>query len=172
MLPNFLPQYSPQGLMAHFGVPGAALPYLSPALFGQPGVYGLNGSIAYPAGPGVVMQPPFMVGTAGAQHPAQQIVLLLGQLAQQISVQGGVSQHISAGLLHLAHQLLAYQQLAQGQPFIGAGQPLGLGTPFIASQYLTPNVFAGVPQGGFAFTPPFSPQQAQAWGVSRPQTIQ
>jgi hypothetical protein len=163
-VPQFstLPQFSPLGLMTPFA--------------GVPGAYGVNGSIGLP--PAVMVQPPY----ATTPHPAQQIVLLLEQLAQQISIQGAVSQHIGHALHHLVQQLLTYQQLAQTQPFIGTGQTLGLTAPFLGAPvspyfatptpYATPNVFAGVPQAGFAFAPPFTPQQAQAWGISRPQTIQ
>ena len=169
----FLPQYSPQGLMA---------PFISPALFGQPGAYP-NGSLSYygygPSAAAVV--PPFIspfaatpIGFGGA-HPAQTIVPLLGQLAQQFSAHGIVSQQIATVLHHLVQQVFSFQLLAQSQPFIGAGQFFGLGTPMLGSpisqvtpgQYLTPSLFTGVPQA-YGFTP----QQAQAWGATRAQTIQ
>ena len=163
MLTNFLPQY-------------LGFPHMSPAWFGQPGVYGFGGSFGYPAGPSVVVQQPYpsngtthpffsAIGIGGTPYSVQQIIPLLGQLAQQISVQGAVSQQIAYVLHHLA--LLSSQLLVQFQPFVGAGQAFGLGVPF-PGQYLTPTVFAGAPQGGFGF----NPQQAQAWGASRPQTIQ
>ena len=205
MLPSFYSQYSPyvpQGLFAQFsGVPGAGLSPVSPALFGQPGAYGFNGSLTYPPSSVGVTQPlqpfsglpnaifaspyisspyisspyvsspfassPFVsspfASFAGqaVPHPAQQMLLLLGQLAQQICVQGVASQQIGISLYQLACQLLAQPLAVQGiapQPFIGTGQPFGLGAPF----------FAGTAPGSFGITP----QQAQAWGATRPQTIQ
>jgi len=200
MLPSFYSQYSPyvpQGLFAQFsGIPGAGLSPVSPALFGQPGAYGFNGSLTYPPSSVGVTQPlqPFsglpngifaspyisspyisspyvsspyvsspFASFAGqaVPHPAQQMLLLLGQLAQQICLQGVASQQIGIGLYQLAYQLLAQPLAVQGiapQPFIGTGQPFGLGAPF----------FAGTAPGGFGITP----QQAQAWGATRPQTIQ
>ena len=134
MLSPFLPQYSPQALIG-----------TSPAWFGQPSAYGFNGSLGYQPVPAGLAQPPY-VGYAGIPHPSQQIILLLGQLAQQISVQGGVSQQIAAALNQLAHQLVSYQLLAQGQPLVGAAQAFGFGAPFIGApvgQYLTPGLFAG-----------------------------
>src|SRR5439155_22682586 len=44
-------------------------------------------------------------GYAGVHHPAQQIVLLLGQLAQQILAQTAVTQQISIALQQLVQQL-------------------------------------------------------------------
>jgi len=190
MLPSFYSQYSPyvpQGLFAQFsGIPGAGLSPVSPALFGQPGAYGFNGSLTYPPSSVGVTQPlqPFsglpngifaspyisspyvsspFASFAGqaVHHPAQQMLLLLGQLAQQICAQGVASQQIGMSLYQLAYQLLAQPLAVQGiapQPFIGTGQPFGLGAPF----------FAGTAPGGFGITP----QQAQAWGATRPQTIQ
>jgi len=159
---------------------------VSPALFGQPGAYGFNGSLTYPPSSVGVTQPlqPFsglpngifaspyisspyvsspFASFAGqaVHHPAQQMLLLLGQLAQQICAQGVASQQIGMSLYQLAYQLLAQPLAVQGiapQPFIGTGQPFGLGAPF----------FAGTAPGGFGITP----QQAQAWGATRPQTIQ
>jgi len=83
-------------------------------------------------------------GYAGAHHPVQQIVLVLGQLAQQISVQTAMTQQISIALQQLVHQLAV-----QGLP---SHQGAGL------------SAFQGA-YGGF--TP-----QAQAWGANRAQTIQ
>jgi hypothetical protein len=101
--------------------------------------------------------------------PVQQIVPVLAQLAQQIAVQSAVAQQIGIAVHQLAHQL-AVQGLqsypgsgfGNGQGFAGAGQlfsggvtqPFGPGGPFL-----------GAPGG-------FNPQQAQAWGANRPQTIQ
>jgi hypothetical protein len=77
-----------------------------------------------------------------AQHPAQQIVSALGQLAQQIAVQSAVMQQIGAALHQLAQQLAI--QSSQAQPSFGLGSSQG---------------FAGL-----------NPQ-AQAWVANRP-TIQ
>jgi hypothetical protein len=124
-------------------------------------------------------------GPAG-NIPVQQIVPLLAQLAQQIAVQSAVAQQIGIAVHQLAHQL-AVQGLqsypgsgfGSGQAFAGAGQqfsggaaqPFGPGGPFLGTpgaQYFAPNSF-NTPQGGYGG---FNPQQAQAWGANRPQTIQ
>jgi len=97
-------------------------------------------------------------GYAGVHHPAQQIILLLGQLAQQISVQTAVTQQISIGLQQLVHQL-AVQGLHQTHP--GALGAFG-------GQYFAQSPFTGATQAAYGgFTPP-----AQAWGANRAQTIQ
>ena len=167
MLSNFS-QYSPQGFIPQFpGLQGAGWPQMSPGLFGQPGAYAGFVPFAHEpalAGmyPSSFLQNPFVpsplapsplaynplpgsfAGFAGAHHPAQQIVLVLGQLAQQISVQTAVTQQISIALQQLVHQLAV-----QGLP---SHQGAGL------------SAFQGA-YGGF--TP-----QAQAWGANRAQTIQ
>ncbi len=118
MLSNFS-QYSPQGFIPQFpGLQGAGWPQMSPGLFGQPGAYAGFVPFAHePALAGLYptpfLQNPFVpspfapsplaynplpgsfAGFAGAHHPAQQIVLVLGQLAQQISVQTAMTQQIS-----------------------------------------------------------------------------
>jgi hypothetical protein len=114
------------------------------------------------------LQNSFAGGPVG-NIPVQQIVPVLAQLAQQIAVQSAVAQQIGIAVHQLAHQL-AVQGLqsypgsgfGNGQAFAGAGQlfsggaaqPFGPGGPFL-----------GAPGG-------FNPQQAQAWGANRPQTIQ
>src|SRR5436853_3042237 len=96
-------------------------------------------------------------GYAGAHHPAQQIVLLLGQLAQQISAQTAVTQQISIGLQQLVQQL-AVQGLQTHPGALGA----------FGGQYFAQSPFTGATQGAFGgFTP-----QAQAGGANRSQTIQ
>jgi hypothetical protein len=126
-------------------------------------------------------------GPAG-NIPVQQIVPVLAQLAQQIAVQSAVAQQIGIAIHQLAHQLAAQglQGGQQGQPgggfgtgqaFAGAGQPFsggatqpfGPGGPFPGTQHFGPNSFSNTPQGGYGG---FSPQQAQAWGANRPQTVQ
>jgi len=144
---------------------------MSPGLFGQPGAYN-SGYVPFghePALAGMYPSPfapsPFaynpLLGSfasyAGAHHPAQQIVLLLGQLAQQISAQTAVTQQISIGLHQLVHQL-AVQGLQTPQGALGA----------FGGQYFAPSPFTGATQGAYGgFTP-----QAQAWGANRAQTIQ
>jgi hypothetical protein len=118
-------------------------------------------------------------GHPGVNVPAQQIALVLAQLAQQIAVQSAVAQQIGIAVQQLAQQLAtqgpgAGQAFAGGgQPFIGgAAQPFGLGGPILGNpgaQYFGPNSFSNTPQGGYGG---FNPQQAQAWGANRPQTIQ
>ncbi|TLY73586.1 MAG: hypothetical protein E6K49_14315, partial [Gammaproteobacteria bacterium] len=82
---------------------------MSPGLFGQPGAYAgfvpfahepaLAGMYPTPFLQNPFLQNPFVPSPyAGAHHPAQQIVLVLGQLAQQISVQTAVTQQISIAL--------------------------------------------------------------------------
>jgi hypothetical protein len=193
MLSNYS-QYSPQALMSQFpGLQGAGWPpgaYSGIAPFGyDPGQAGMsqNQFSLSPFAPTPHPQSQLFLsplgynpllssfaGYAGAHHPVQQIVLVLGQLAQQISVQGAVIQQVSVALQQLVQQL-AVQSLQShgglgagqafagaGQPFVGAGQPLGIGAPFLQ------NPFASATQGGYGG---FSPQ-AQAWGANRAQTIQ
>ena len=112
-------------------------------------------------------------GAAGANVPVQQIVPILAQLAQQIAVQSAVAQQIGIAVHQLAHQL-ATQGLGQGlgggqafaapQPFIGGGQ--GFGQGYAPSQ---PFIGGGAQPFGLGG---FNPQQAQAWGANRAQTIQ
>src|SRR5205823_6287058 len=96
-------------------------------------------------------------GYAGAHQPAQQIILLLGQLAQQISAQTAVTQQISIGLQQLVQQL-AVQGLQTHPGALGA----------FGGQYFAQSPFTGATPGAFGgFTP-----QAQGWGTNRAQTIQ
>jgi hypothetical protein len=201
MLSNFS-QHPPQGLMSQFpGLQGAGWPQMSPGLFGQPGAYSGSAPFGYEPGQAGMSQNPFLqnpftqnqfslspfatsplgynpllssfAGYAGAHNPAQQVVLVLGQLAQQISVQSALIQQISIALQQLVHQL-AVQSLQSHQGGglgLGAGQPLGVGGPFFGSlggQYFGQNPFASATQGGYGG---FSPQ-AQSWGANRAQTIQ
>ncbi|TLZ63567.1 MAG: hypothetical protein E6K20_01190 [Gammaproteobacteria bacterium] len=183
MLSN-LSQYSPQGFVPQFhGLQGAGWPQMGPGPFAQPGAYpGLVPFAHEPALTGMYpspfLQTPFaatpfaatpfapaigynpllsLAGYAGAHHPAQQIVLVLGQLAQQISVQTALTQQISIALQQLVHQLAV-----QGLQIPGAG----LGA--FGGQYFAQNPFAGATQGAYGG---FSPQ-AQVWGANRAQTIQ
>jgi len=109
-------------------------------------------------------------GHAGAHNPTQHIITALGQLAQQFSVHGAMTQQIGIALQQLAQQVAT--QSLQTQPYAGAGQPFGFGGSFVGNpagggQYFGQNPFAGA-QGGYGG---FSPQ-AQAWGANRQQTIQ
>src|SRR6266478_2049577 len=184
MLSNFSP-YPPQGLMSQFpGLQGAGWPQMSPALFGQPGVYGGNAPFGYEPGQAGMGQNQFSLsplghnpllssfaGYAGAHNPAQQIVLVLGQLAQQISVQSALIQQISIALQQLVHQLAVQSLLSHQGAGLGAGQALGVGGPFLGSfggQYFGLNPLASAAQSGYGG---FSPQ-AQSWGANRAQTIQ
>jgi len=143
MLSN-LSQYSPQGLIPQFpGLQTAGLPdQLNPWLQ-NPGAHSpLQSSFGPLQG--------FFGGHAGVNTPVQQIVPVLAQLAQQIAVQAAVAQQIGVAVHQLAQQL-AVQSL-QNYPGAGFG-----------------STFTNTAQGGYGG---ISPQQAQAWGVNRPQTIQ
>ena len=157
MVSNFS-QYSPQGLASQFpGLQATGWPQMSPGLFGQD-------SAQTP-----FTQNPFL------QHPAQQLVPVLGQLALQLAAHAAMTQQIGIALHQLAHQLGGAQSqqgypggfgagqafAGVGPPYAGAGQPFGLGG---GGQYFGQNPFAG---GYSGFNP-----QAQAWGANRPQTIQ
>jgi hypothetical protein len=176
MLSNYS-QYSPQALMSQFpGLQGAGWPgaYSGTAPFGYEPAQAVMGPNPFLQNPlattpfattphlqgQLLLSPLGYNGYAGAHNPVQQIVLVLGQLAQQISVQGAVIQQISIALQQLV-QHLAVQSL-QSHGGLGAGQPLGIGGPFLQ------NPFASATQGGYGG---FSPQ-AQAWGANRAQTIQ
>jgi len=165
------PQMSP-GL---FGQPGTYAGYVpfahEPALAGMypspylqtpfaPSPFAATPFAASPFAPSPLAFNPLLgsfAGYAGAHHPAQQIVLLLGQLAQQISAQTAVTQQISIGLQQLVQQL-AVQGLQTHPGALGA----------FGGQYFAQSPFTGATQGAFGgFTP-----QAQAWGANRAQTIQ
>jgi hypothetical protein len=170
MVSNFS-QYSPQGLASQFpGLQGAGWPQMSPGLFGQPGMSGGNVSFGQDSGQAL-------------QHPAQHLVTVLGQLAQQLAAHAAVTQQIGIAVHQLAQQLGAQslqgypsgfgagQAFAGiGPPYAGVGQPFGLGG---GGQYFGQNPFAGAIQAGYGqggyggFNP-----QAQAWGANRQQTIQ
>jgi hypothetical protein len=203
MLSNPL-QYSPQSLGLPFsGLQAAGWPQVGAGL-GQPGAYngtaqfgqtdGQAGLAPLAANPylqgqwqGPVAHNPFIgtfTGHAGAGIPAHQIVPVLGQLAQQIAVQGAVAQQIGLAVHQLAHQLASQGagypgsgfgagQLfgAAGQPYIGGtaqlfgAQSPGMGQPGMGQ----PFGFSG--QGGYGGLGPQTQGWGQAWG-GRPQTIQ
>lgn len=141
--------YLPQGLTPQFaGIPGGG------SLFAPTGVpfLGQAGSFAaqpYPYGGNSL---------AGTGHsPLQQIVPMVGQLAQQISIHSVVTQQI-AQLLHQVTQQLALQfQGSSSSPFLGGGLGQSAG-----------QIPLGFGPGGYAG---FSPQ-GQPWGAARPQTVQ
>ena len=166
------PQYSPQPLVATpFGATLFAPPGLHAgnSFFGhEPGIAGfVQPGFVQPSfvQPGFVQPTPFAptyATTAGYPFPqtpyspyvvAQQLVLALGQLAQQISVQTVVGQQIGAALQQLTQQVQA-QSLLPGMAGFGIAQPYGsIGSPFIGA------------------TPGIQPAW-QAWGGPRTQTIQ
>ena len=136
--------YLPQGLTPQFAQPGMPFggqpsPFTSPA---QP--WGGN-SFAF-----------------GHSPLVQQIVPMVGQLAQQISIHSAVTQQIAVLLHQVAHQLALQSQGGL------AGQSLS-GSPFLGglAQSSGQNPFAFGP-GGY---PGFGPQ-GQSWGAGRPQTVQ
>ena len=125
-----------------------------------------------PQGPQLPGFSPFLnsVGSAhaGGQLPAQQIVPVLAQLAQQVSIQSAVIQQLGLALHQLAQQVAAQGQGAGigGQGF-SAVPPFGIG-PSAGGPFSGQNPFAGATQGGYGFNP-----QAQGWWAgNRSQTIQ
>jgi hypothetical protein len=167
MLSNFSPQYSP--LMSQFpglpGLQGAGWPQSSNA-YGS-GIAPFSGGIApfgYEFGQQTnpLLNPYSFAGHAGAHNPAQQIVQVLAQLAQQISVQSVLIQQVSFALQQLAHQLAVQGMQPHQGGGLGAGQLFAQVGPF-ATQ-------GGYGQGGYGG---FTPQgQPNAWGANRAQTIQ
>lgn len=167
MLSNFS-QYAPQGLAPQIpGMQPIGPLQLNSALPGQPGIYGnpwlghelgqqgagqqapawggqLNPFVQNP-----LAQTPFFLGQP-ANNPLQ-VVPVLGQLAQQLTIQCALTQQlaqqISTAVQHLGHQL-ALQSLH--------------------GQYYGQNPLAASIQGGYSG---FNPQ-AQAWGAARAPTIQ
>jgi hypothetical protein len=175
---SYFSQYSPQGLMPQFpsGLQGAGWPQMSPGLFGQPGGHGGYGPHAYTA--------------------PTQVIPLLGQLAQQIAVQGSVAQQqgviaqqIGIALYqlsqHLAHSTQAhpagldagYGQGAQafggfpGTPLFGGvgGQPFGLQS-YGAQPFVQQPFGQPFMQQPFA-QGPFATSQTGGWAANRGATI-
>jgi hypothetical protein len=146
MLSNFS-QYAPQGLAPQ--IPGL-----------QPGIYG-NPWLGHELGQqGMGPQVPAWLGQTNpfapnplAQSPynSVQMVPVLGQLAQQLTIQSAqthqVAHQISIAIQHLAHQL---------------------GLQSLQGQYYGQNPLAGSIPGSYSG---FNPQ-AQPWGANRPTTIQ
>jgi hypothetical protein len=119
-------------------------------------------------------------GQAGANIPAQHIVPVLGQLAQQLAVQSAVTQQIGIAVHQLAQHLA--QQGIQGYPGGGFGTGQGLGGQAfgqgLGGQSFGPQGLANQGFGGqFGGYGGFGPQAQgwggnQAWGGNRSQTIQ
>ena len=83
-----------------------------------------------------------------AHSPAQQIIPVLGQIAQQLAIQSAMTQQLGAAL----HQLAQQVAIQVAQPQQGFGQQQGLGQ--------------------FGFPHGWSPQN-QPWGANRAaQTVQ
>ena len=169
MVSNFS-QYSPLGLASQFpGLQGTGWPQMSPGLFGQPGLGGGNLPFGQDSAQTPFTQNPF-------QHPAQQLVTVLGQLAIQLASQAAMTQQIGIALHHLAHQLSGTQS-QQGYPG-GFGAAQGFAGGGGQGQYFGQNPFAGAIQQGYGqggyggFNPQAFNPQAQAWGANRQQTIQ
>jgi hypothetical protein len=193
MLPSFSP-YVSQGLVPQF----VGSPQFSPGPSGPQGAYGMNVPFGhdyqaqspyafgaamnpYPQNPFTANQslqnPQFSSGPFSSGPQLQQLVPVLAQLAQQISVQSALIQQLGITLHQLAHQLTAQILQSQGaglgagqgfgaavSPFAGIGQASGPGGPFSAQ-----NPFAGATQGGYGG---FNPQAQGWWGGNRSQTIQ
>ena len=168
-----LSQYFPQGLASQFpGLQGAGWPQSNPGLFGQPGMGGGNVSFGQdPWQAGLNQQYPFGAQTNSSvqtpftqnpfpQHPAQHLVTVLGQLAQQLAAHAAVTQQIGIALHQLTQQLA--QQFAQQ---LGAQSLQGYPGGFGAGQ-----AFAGIGPPYASFGQPFG--LGGAWGANRQQTIQ
>ena len=175
MLSNFS-QYAPQGLAPQIpGMQPIGPLQLNSALPGQPGIYGNPwlGHELGQQGPGQLgmgqqvppwagqfnpfvqnpfAQTPFLLGQAA--NNSLQLVPALGQLAQQLAIQCAlaqqIAQQIGTAVHQLAHQFALHNQQSQ------------------QGQYYGQNPFAASIQGGYSG---FNPQ-TQAWGISRPPTVQ
>jgi hypothetical protein len=116
-------------------------------------------------------------GYAGGHIPAQ-LVPVLAQLAQQISVQSAVIQQLGITLQQLAQQLTGQILQSPSGATLGAGQGFGAAlSPFggIAQAsapgglFSAQNPFAGAAPVGYVG---FNPQPQGWWGGNRSQTIQ
>src|SRR5256886_9790567 len=174
---GFIPQFPglqgagwPQMSPGLFGQPGTYAGYVpfahEPALAGMypspylqtpfaPSPFAATPFAASPFAPSPLAFNPLLgsfAGYAGAHHPAQQIVLLLGQLAQQISAQTAVTQQISIGLQQLVQQL-AVQGLQHHSSALGT----------FGGQSFAQSPLIGATQGAFGGLSP----QPQACGATR-----
>jgi hypothetical protein len=155
MLSNFS-QYAPQGLAPQIpGMQAIGPSQLNSAVPGRPGAYGSPWFGHELGQQGVGQQAPPWAGQFNpiVQNPLAQTPFfpVLGQLAQQLTIQCAVTQQIAqqitSAVQHLAHQLAHQSQ--QGQ-------------------YYGQNPLAASIQGGYSG---FNPQ-TQGWGVPRPATVQ
>jgi hypothetical protein len=137
-----------------------------------------NPYLQSPFTPNQFLQNPFLAGT-NAHNPlvnsgsagyglghiaAQQIVPVLAQLAQQISIQSAVTQQLGLTLHQIAQQVAAQTLQSQPGAGLGAGQMFAGAGPFNGG-----NPFASATQGSYGG---FNPQVQAWWGGNRPQTIQ
>lgn len=109
-------------------------------------------------------------GYASTNVSAQQIVPVLGQLAQQLAVQNAVTQQVGIAVHQLAHHLAQ-----QGNQGYAGGQALGAG---LIGQGFSPQGLGNQGLGGqFGGYGGFAPQAqgwsgSQPWGANRSPTIQ
>jgi hypothetical protein len=181
MLSNPSPYFT-QGFMPQFpGLSGMGVPQTGAVNFGQPGADGLAGQFGQLGQLGPIGQlgadpryaafanpysqghPHLNAGSySGSQHPAQPIVQLLAQLAQQIQVQSAVTQQIGNAIQQLAQHVAVQALHSQQGAGFGAGQQFGLSGQFaggLGAQPFGQNPFAGAGPGGYG-------------GFNRSQTIQ
>jgi hypothetical protein len=180
-------QYSPQGLVSQFpgllfGGLGAGVPQTTPGSvpFGYDSRYA--GVAQYPFAPQPTpWSPTLYAGPSGliaGQPTVLPITSLIGQLAQQICVQGAIAQQTGIALYQLAQQQLAQQLMHQslhahansgleaghaftgGQPFVT--QPFAA-QPFLTQPYLT-QPFISPPFGGMPGVPMGTPYLGGPFG--------
>jgi hypothetical protein len=193
MLTSFTPYVPqglmPQFAGPHMGVPPmsptlfAQPPYGINAPFGYPGQPGYalgvppNPYLQSPFAPNQFLQSPSLAGSNShnpflnststgsglGQIAAQQIVPVLAQLAQQISIQSALTQQLGV-TLHQIAQVAAYTLQSQQGAGPGAGPGFAPAGPFAGA-----NPFASATPGGYAG---FNPQAQAWWGGNRSQTIQ
>lgn len=140
-------------------------------LFAPPGVHTGNSFVGHEPGfvgfvpPGPAFAPFAALPQAyvSPQTPyaaAQQLVLALAQLAQQISMQSLTSQQICSALQQLTQQIQVHSLPAL--PGLGIGYPQSIGYPQIGSPFAgVSSPFMGTPQPAW-----------QTWGGPRAPTIQ
>ncbi len=158
MLPSLSP-YSQQGMMPQFpGLQTGLQDFTQSGLGHNPFTQGQFQQNPFAFNPQLHSQ--LSQGFLPQNNPSQQILALLGQVAQQLSIQSAITQQIGVALQQVTQQLAAQSQ----QSFSGGGPG---GGQYGGGQYYAQNPF-GTPQGGLAG---FNPQ-AQAWGANRSQTIQ
>lgn len=171
-------QYSPQSLTPQFPGVQAGFAQMSPAAFGQPGVYnglgahnGGNAQFGYgqfghePFAPSPYFAGP-LAGQAGIAIPAHQIIPVLGQLVQQIAVQSAVAQQVGIAVQQLVQQLAV--QATQGQGL--QGFPVGGFNPQAQPWGSNPQAWGNLQVWGNPQT--WGGANPQSWGANRSQTIQ